>query len=52
MYVVGYKVYHHSPLLVLHNIVCKRKLVNFNEYNLRIYNRIRIFVTTYFYHFL
>jgi hypothetical protein len=39
MYTVGYEVYHHPPflLLSLHNIVCKRKLVDFNQYNVRIY---------------
>jgi hypothetical protein len=39
MYVVGYKVYHHSLFLLihLHSIGCKHKLFNFNQYNLRIY---------------
>jgi hypothetical protein len=38
-YAVGYEVSHHPPFLLidLHRIGCKRKLINFNEYNLIIY---------------
>jgi hypothetical protein len=38
MYAVGNKVYHHPPFLLigLYSIVCKCKLINFNQYNLRV----------------
>jgi hypothetical protein len=39
MYAVGYKVYHHPPVLLMgiHSTGCKCKLINYNEYNLRVY---------------
>jgi hypothetical protein len=39
MYAVGYEVYHYPSFLLvgLHSIGCKCKLINFNQYDLRIY---------------
>jgi hypothetical protein len=39
VYAVGYEVYHHPPfaLIGLHSIGCKGKLINFNQFNLRVY---------------
>jgi hypothetical protein len=39
MYEAGYEVYHHPPLLLIgnHSIGSKRKLINLNQYNLRVY---------------
>jgi hypothetical protein len=39
VFAAGYKVYHHLPLLLvgLHGIGRKCKLINVNQYNLRIY---------------
>jgi hypothetical protein len=50
IYKVGYEVYHHPPFLLigLHNIGRMCKLINFNQYKLRVYidYASRIFVTT------
>jgi hypothetical protein len=39
MYAVGHEVYHNPPFLLigLHSIGCKCKLINFSQYNLRVY---------------
>jgi hypothetical protein len=39
MYTVGCEVYYHPSLLLigLHTIVSKCKLINFNQYNLKVY---------------
>jgi hypothetical protein len=38
-YAVGYEVYYNPPLFLidLHSIGSKCKLINFNQYNLRVY---------------
>jgi hypothetical protein len=50
MYAVGYEVYHHPPYLLigLHGTGCKCKLINLNQYNLRVYIGPAYFVATYF----
>jgi hypothetical protein len=42
MYAVGYEVYQHPPSLLigLHSVACKCQLINFNQYDLRVYIRI------------
>jgi hypothetical protein len=39
MYAIGYEVYHHSLFLLVgpHSIGDKRKLINFIQYNLKVY---------------
>jgi hypothetical protein len=49
MYAVGYEVNHHPPFSVrrLHITGCKCKLINFNQYNLRVCIYAFFFVATY-----
>jgi hypothetical protein len=49
MYTVGCEVYYHPSLLLigLHTIVCKCTLINFNQYNLKVYTYDPHFSATY-----
>jgi hypothetical protein len=48
MYAANYTVYHHPPVLPpeLNSVECKCKLINFNQYNLRVRIEICTFVST------
>jgi len=50
-YAVCYEVYHHPPFLLirLYSTGSKCKLNNFNQYNFRVYIRIRMFVAMYYF---